>query len=85
MKDSKGRGVIRIGDKTSHGGTVISASAGFVVLGKAVAIEGDAVQCPACKGVFKIKVDDSERRHHGKLVAYANDQTACGAVLVSSL
>ncbi|HAT33402.1 MAG TPA: PAAR domain-containing protein, partial [Janthinobacterium sp.] len=26
MKDAKGRGVIRLGDKTSHGGEVVSAS-----------------------------------------------------------
>src|SRR4051794_20304329 len=33
----KGRGVIRIGDKTDHGGTVLSTSSGTVVMGKPAA------------------------------------------------
>ena len=34
------RGVIRIGDKTTHGGEVISASSGTVVMGKLAALDG---------------------------------------------
>lgn len=85
MKDSKGRGVVRLGDKTSHGGVVISASDSFTVRGKQVALHGDTTFCPQCKGTFPIQVASSERRHHGKPVAYNNDKTACGATLVSSI
>lgn len=85
MKDSKGRGIIRLGDKTSHGGQVISASDTFTVLGKAVALNGDTTFCPKCKGTFPIQVANSERHHHDKPVAYHNDATACGAKLVSSI
>jgi uncharacterized Zn-binding protein involved in type VI secretion len=85
MKDSKGRGVVRLGDKTSHGGQVISASDSFTVLGKQVALHGDMTVCPKCKGTFPIKVADSERHHHGKPVAYKDDVTACGAKLISSI
>ena len=85
MKDSKGRGVIRRGDTTSHGGQVISASDSFTVLGKQVALHGDTTVCPKCKGTFPIQVADSERQHHGKNVAYHEDLTACGAKLVSSI
>lgn len=85
MKDERGRGVIRLGDKTSHGGQVISAAADFNVFGKAVAVEGDMTACPQCKGNFPIQPTGSTRRHHGKQVAYDQDEAACGAKLLSSV
>lgn len=85
MKDSKGRGVIRLGDTTSHGGKVITARSDFKALGKPIAVDGDLTQCPKCKGNFPIKVSSSDRHHHGKAVAYDGDKTACGASLLSSL
>ncbi|MBQ5942159.1 PAAR domain-containing protein [Massilia sp. AB1] len=85
MNDQQGRGVIRLGDKTTHGGEVISAAQDFTVLGKPVAIEGDSTYCPKCKGKFPILPSGSTRRHHGKLVAYDQDLTACGAKLISSI
>ncbi|HZV64749.1 MAG TPA: PAAR domain-containing protein [Telluria sp.] len=85
MKDSKGRGVIRLGDKTTHGGQVITASDTFTVLGKAVALQDHMTYCPTCKGKFAINVAQGDRKHHGKLVAYHNDETACGAMLISSI
>ena len=85
MKDSKDRGVIRLGDKTSHGGQVISASDSFTVRGKAVALNGDMTFCPQCKGTFPIQVGDSERQHHGIQMAYHGDATACGAKLIASI
>jgi uncharacterized Zn-binding protein involved in type VI secretion len=85
MKNSEGRGVVRLGDKTSHGGQVITANDTFTVLGKQVALHGDMAVCPKCKGKFPIQVADSERQHHGKMVAYHNDLTACGAELISSI
>lgn len=84
MKNSKGLGVIRIGDKTSHGGKVISAQSTFKVLGKQVAVADDMTFCPKCKGSFPIQVPGSERHHHGKAVAYHGDKAACGANLISS-
>jgi len=85
MKDQQGRGVIRLGDKTTHGGQVISAAVDFTVLGKQVAVEGDATYCPKCKGKFPIHPKSSTRTHHGKQVAYDQDLTACGAKLMSSI
>ena len=85
MKNSKGRGIVRLGDKTTHGGQVISAQATFKALGKAVAVEGDLTVCPKCKGTFPIQPASSERRHHGQAVAYDGDKTACGAKLISSI
>jgi uncharacterized Zn-binding protein involved in type VI secretion len=85
MKDQHGRGVIRLGDQTTHGGKVISAAEDFTVLGKHVAVEGDATYCPQCKGKFPIQPAGSTRKHHGKQVAFDQDLTACGAKLISSI
>lgn len=85
MKNSKGLGVIRLGDKTSHGGQVISAQATFKALGKAVAVNGDLTICPKCKGKFPIQVTASDRKHQGKAVAYDGDKATCGAKLISSI
>ncbi|MYM26938.1 PAAR domain-containing protein [Duganella sp. CY15W] len=77
--------LIVIGDKTTHGGTVISADMTFDINGKCVARIGDMTVCPKCKGVFPIKsgagdlVDGS-----GSGYARHLDSTACGAKLISS-
>ncbi|WP_039784506.1 PAAR domain-containing protein [Herbaspirillum huttiense] len=78
---------MRLGDKTSHGGEVISASDTLKAMGKGVALEGDMTQCPQCKGQFAIQPNGggSTRKHHGKQVAYHGDTTACGASLIASL
>jgi uncharacterized Zn-binding protein involved in type VI secretion len=81
----EGRGVIRIGDKTSHGGQVISASSGTVVMGKLAALDGDMSVCPQCKGKFALKPDGGGAKHEGKSYAYHDDLTECGARLISSL
>ncbi len=81
----EGRGVIRIGDKTDHGGQVISASSGTRVMGRFAALADDETFCPACKGKFPIKPDGSGAKHMGRSYAYHQDKTACGALLISSL
>ncbi|GJI92765.1 PAAR domain-containing protein [Duganella hordei] len=85
MNNSKGYGVVRLGDKTTHGGTVVSAQPTFKVLGKAVAVEGDLTACPQCKGTFPIQTAGSERHHNGRAVAYNDDKATCGARLISSI
>lgn len=81
----KGRGVIRLNDKTDHGGQVISVSSGTVVMGAEAALAGDATFCPRCRGNFAIKPDGEGARHNGRSYAYDNDLTACGAKLIASL
>jgi uncharacterized Zn-binding protein involved in type VI secretion len=77
--------LIVMGDRTTHGGTVISADMTFDINGKCVARIGDMTVCPKCKGVFPIKsgagdlVDGS-----GSGYARHMDSTACGAKLISS-
>lgn len=81
----EGRGIIRIGDKTDHGGTVLAASSGTVVMGKPAALAGDMTLCPKCKGNFPIQPDGAGAKHHGKSYAYDGDLTGCGAKLISSI
>jgi uncharacterized Zn-binding protein involved in type VI secretion len=80
-----GRGVIRLGDKTSHGGQVISASSGTVVMDKAAALANDMTVCPQCKGEFAVRPSGVGAKHEGRAYAYDGDVTACGAKLISSL
>lgn len=81
----QGRGVIRLNDKTDHGGQVIGASSGTTVMGITAALQGDMTYCPKCKGNFAIKPDGAGARHEGKAYAYDGDVTECGARLMTSL
>lgn len=74
-----------MGDKTSHGGTVISADLTFEIHGKNVARRGDMTVCPKCKGKFPItSAPDDLFDAAGNGYARHLDKTACGAVLISS-
>lgn len=81
----QGRGVIRLNDKTDHGGQVISVSSGTTVMGVVAALQDDMTHCPKCKGNFAIKPDGLGARHLGKSYAYNGDITECGAKLITSL
>ena len=81
----KGRGVIRLNDKTDHGGHVISASSETIVMGLVAALVGDKTYCPQCKGEFLITPNSSGAKHKGTSYVYHNDSTACGAHLITSL
>lgn len=81
----EGRGVVRLNDKTDHGGVVIAASSGTTVMGVAAALDGDMTVCPQCKGKFAIKPDGAGAKHEGRPYAYHGDVTECGARLITSL
>lgn len=81
-----GKPYIVLGDKTSHGGVVITASTTVTINGKGVARIGDRVTCPA-KGhgeVTTIIGGDPDTRIGGKAPARHGDKTACGATLLAS-
>ena len=81
----EGRGIIRMDDKTDHGGHVINASSGTIVMGKAAALAGDMTHCPKCHGNFAIKPDGTGAKREGRSYAYHDDATECGAKLIASL
>lgn len=76
--------IIRQGDKTSHGGTVIEGSPSDICHGKAIAFIGHKTACPQCKGNFPIVEGAPTTTFYGKGVALAGMKTACGAVLIAS-
>jgi len=51
------RFTILVGDKTTANGTVISGSETDTWNGRAIAREGDRVDCPACKTIGVIRCD----------------------------
>lgn len=78
--------VIVVGDKTSHGGTVISGAPTVTSNGKPVARVGDKVTCPIPfhGGVTSIASGDPATMVLGMPVARHGDKTGCGATIISS-
>lgn len=76
--------IIRMGDKTSHGGTVIEGSALDICMGKPIAFVGHKVFCPLCKGAFPIIEGATNVSFYGKGVALAGMHTSCGAALIAT-
>lgn len=74
---------IVLGDKTNHGGVVVSVSSQTDIGGKPVARVGDQVSCPQCKGVFPIAAGDPTVIIDGQPVARHGDKAACGATLIA--
>ena len=74
--------LIRLGDKTSHGGVVIQASPNSDVAGVGIARMGDKTVCPI-HGSGAIVSGDSTFIVDGKPAARAGDKTACGATLIA--
>jgi uncharacterized Zn-binding protein involved in type VI secretion len=80
------KGVIRLGDSTSHGGKVIVASDTSFVNGIAVARQGDACICPV-KGHSRCVIVEGDPMVlvGGIPVAFQGHKTSCGATLISSV
>jgi uncharacterized Zn-binding protein involved in type VI secretion len=76
--------IIRQGDPTSHGGTVLEGSLMDICHGKPIAYVGHKVACPKCKGTFPIIEGAMTTTFYGKGVALAGMKTACGAVLIAT-
>lgn len=80
------RCIIRIGDKTTGGGTVITGSITMQFGGVGVAREGDPVDCPVPgHGRSVIAEGHSAFRDNGVPVAFDGHRCACGCVLISSM
>ncbi len=78
-----GQPFITKGDKTDHGGTVISCAPTSDVNHKGMARVGDMVACPRCKGVFSIAQGDNSMIVDEAAVAYHGCKTTCGAMLIA--
>lgn len=80
------KNVIRLGDATTHGGKVISASAShFKVQGVPVACVGDTCSCPLPGHTgCTIKTGSPHHTIAGKNIAFDGDRLSCGAKLIAS-
>jgi uncharacterized Zn-binding protein involved in type VI secretion len=77
-------GFIVIGDRTSHGGTVISGDPVWTIDGQPVARIGDQVTCPRCKRTSTITYSlYPSVLTNGKPTAYDQAVTDCGAIVYS--
>ena len=84
MIDASGKVAIRLGDATTHGGRVITATSRYVLHGIAVASEGDMTRCPRCKGDYAILPTPGAATESGRTLAFEGTSTACGATLTSA-
>jgi len=79
------KGFVLLGDKTTHGGTVISATSTMVVNGKKVALVGDKVSCPIPgHGVNQIVEGSPELSSDGKAIVVDGCKCQCGCQVISS-
>jgi uncharacterized Zn-binding protein involved in type VI secretion len=76
--------IIRQGDSTSHGGTVLEGSPTDICMGKPIAYMGHKVHCPKCRGTYPIIEGVLTSAFYGKGVAVAGMKTSCGATLIAS-
>lgn len=80
------KGIIRVGDATSHGGKVITGADASKVMDRPVARQGDQCICPI-EGHQNcvIAEGDSAFIVAGKPAAFDGHKTSCGATLISSV
>jgi uncharacterized Zn-binding protein involved in type VI secretion len=80
------RGVIRIGDKLSSGGHVLTSTPGLKFMGREVACRGDEVFCPLPgHGRNQIVEGDGGCKCQDRPVALHGHHCACGCSLITSL
>ena len=77
--------IIRIGDKTTHGGSVLTGSGTMKFGGVGVARKGDNVSCPKDgHGPTTIVEGNPNYLDQGVPVAFQGHKCACGCTLISS-
>jgi uncharacterized Zn-binding protein involved in type VI secretion len=80
------KGIIRLGDKLTSGGAVISASSTMDIEGKKAALIDDIVTCPIKgHGINRIVSTAPTWLSDGKQVAFDQAECACGCKVISSL
>jgi len=77
--------IVRIGDKTTHGGIVLTGSETMKFGGIGVARKGDKVLCPKVgHGPTIIVEGNPDYLDHGVPVAFHGHKCGCGCALISS-
>lgn len=78
------RAIVRKGDSTDHGGTVLEGFSQASMDGQPAAGVGHMVSCPKCGGSHPIVQGSSQYAIDGRPVALDGMKTACGASLIAS-
>jgi uncharacterized Zn-binding protein involved in type VI secretion len=79
------QGFVLLGDKTTHGGEVISASSTMIVNGKRVALVGDLVSCPIPgHGVNAITEGCPDWSEDDRALVVNGCHSECGCEVISS-
>ncbi len=74
--------IARLGDTSSHGGSITTSASKTKCEGEFIAREGDILDCPI-HGPNPIVGHSSKLKVEGKFCARHGDVTACGATIVS--
>ncbi|MBQ5946158.1 PAAR domain-containing protein [Massilia sp. ST3] len=78
--------IVRLGDRTSHGGKVISASTTHLIDGIGIARLGDMITCPIPGHGINTIVEGAATYLVGeRKVALHGHHCACGCVLIASV
>ncbi|MGA9618875.1 MULTISPECIES: PAAR domain-containing protein [Serratia] len=79
------KGFVLLGDKTTHGGEIISASSTMTVNGKKVALIGDKISCPKeGHGINTIIEGSPDWISDGKAIVVNGCRCECGCQVISS-
>lgn len=78
------KAIIRMGDRTSHGGIVVEGHQFLIIHGKPAAGVGHRVHCPKCSGSPVIVEGAMNASMMGISIAVEGMKTSCGATLIAS-
>lgn len=78
------KNVIVLGDPTTHGGNVITASSNITISGRPAALVGDAVSCPK-DGLTIILEGSKTVFDKGKALAIDGSLCGCGCKVIASI
>ena len=77
------KAIVRLGDPSDHGGTMITAGGSFRVDGITVCVDQDMHQCPIKgHGVTPVTSTTAITKTNGKGILRVGDRAGCGAVII---
>ncbi|MEB6222579.1 PAAR domain-containing protein [Pantoea anthophila] len=80
-----GKYAVVLGDATTHGGKVTSASSSFDIYGKNAALLNNTVSCPMHGTNKIIECDVSAYEENGSGIVLHNCKTQCGANIIANM
>lgn len=76
--------IAKLGDASSHGGVIISASGAFTVDGVTGVVSGDMHQCPIQDHGTTAIQSSSTATGAGRAVVRSGDTAGCGAAIIGT-